>query len=300
MPTLEELRANVERAKTAPPGARYDPVYENTINTIHQGIAGLESGKELSTRRVNEDFDVASRDLAQNQTQKSSGLQHRMANQGIVRSGINVGQMGIQARDYQQDVGELEQGKARSIEDIQRDITTKAGEYQNQLSSAEIDRAGRQTQYELEQANDTASALAQKTFADEQRVWMTDITNRILQATQPVASPTGQLSLPPSPQQVVQQAIAQSPPPAAPGPNQIPANRNQVMEVQQILNQQGAFKGDPNGLKVDGLVGPKTLQALNYYRSLYQLPPVSKVTVGDLEMIKTQTPLSRAIPNGVI
>lgn len=281
------------RTQTTPVGTRYDPVYEQTVNSINQGLAGLQSQKERDTRYLNEDYSTASRNLAQNQTKVQAGLSHRMANSGLLHSGVNVGAITNRTRDYQQDVGDLERNKARGLEGIASNIAARQAEYQDRLSAAQADKAERDTAYEVQQAKEAADAQAAKDFADQQRQWMQEIQNSILQSVQPVVAPTGQLSLPPSPQQAIQQAIRSVPQPQQ-APVAQPATRDQIRTFQQMLNEQGAYKGDYRGLTVDGLVGPKTLQAYNYYRSLYKLPPVNKITQADVELVQTQPVISRA------
>ena len=275
MPTLQELSQQLIQSGTAPTAKNYDAQYETTKNQIAQSYASLGSNQEQALRRQGEDYDVASRNLAQNEQKQEVGLQNRLANQGILRSGINVGAQANMAKQYQQNVGALTQANTRGKEDIARDTAGKQQDLTNQMQQAEVDRSGRQTTRELKEAEDTANALAAKTAADQQRQWMDDIQNKLLAIAQPTPSPTGQMQQPPPVQQAVQQALKQAPPPGIPV-----APPDMIRNVQDELKHQGFDLG-----AADGIVGPRTLAAYNKWRANLSLPPVGRITMEDVQLI---------------
>lgn len=262
-------------ASTNPASMSFDPQYEATKNTINQGLAGLQSSKDLNTQRTNEDYTTNVGTAAKANTQNLSDLQNRLANQGIGYSGVNVAEQGRIGEDYQKQLGQLAQGKQRSLEDIQRDFTDRQAGFQNQLSQAEVDRGNRETELQKTQAADQAQALATKTTADLNRQWMSDITDTLTKSVQPTATPTGQMALPPTnPQAVVQQALKAVPPPAAKTPQQQAAEAGiDTKQLQTMLGQRG-FNPGP----IDGVMGLKTQTALARWKQSIGLPATADIT----------------------
>jgi len=267
--------APVPAVPAGPAPLPYDAQYEATKNQINAGLAGLKSSSDLSTQRTNEDYTTNVGTAGKNQTQNLSNLQNKLANQGIGYSGINVSEQGRLGEQYQTQLGNLAQNKQRSLEDIQRNLVAKQGDYQNQLSQAEIARSGRADEAAKAQAADEAQALAAKTTADLNRQWMSDLSNRITGMVQPAATPTGQMALPPTnPQHIVQQAIAAVPPPAAKTPQQQAAEAGiDPKQLQTLLTQRGFSTGP-----VDGIMGIKTQQALARWKQSVGLPATADIT----------------------
>lgn len=252
-----------------------DPVYDNTVNQINQGLAGLQSSSDLSKQRTNEDYTTGVKSLADTNQQNNEVLQNRLANQGIGYSGINVKATGDLASKYQDAQGQLSQNKQRSLEDITRDFTTKQSDYANQMSAAEAARADRESTRETNQAADEAAATAATNTANQTRQWITDLTAKITGAVQPTATPTGALALPnTNPTAVVQQALAQVPPPAA----KTPAQQIQESGIDPKLLQSTLAAAGYSPGPIDGVVGIKTQQALARMKQSLGLPATADMT----------------------
>lgn len=263
-------------APTAPDTSKwgYDPVYENAVNTINSGLAGLQSTKDLANNRAETDYGT-SVDAAKKQNETDmSGSQNRLANQGIGYSGINVSEQGRLLGNLQTQIGSLAQAKQRTQEDAARDFATRQTDYQNQLGAAQADRATRETARETQQASDEAQANAAKTTADANRQWISDLTAKITSAVQPVATPTGKMALPPSnPQAVVQNALKAVPPPAAKTPQQQATEAGiDPKQLQTLLTQHGFSPGP-----IDGVMGIKTQQALARWKQSMGLPATADI-----------------------
>lgn len=276
MPTLQELSQQLLQNSTPNTAKNYDAQYESTRNQIAGGLASLGSEQEQRTRRLGEDYSVASRDLAQGYQKQEAGLQQRLANQGILRSGINVGAQTNMAVQKTQDVGKLTQANTRGKEDIARDVAGRQQELQNQLSQAEVGRSERQTARELQEAKDLADAKAVKEAADAQRLWMEGLQTQLLSMAQPQPAPTGQMQPPPPPQQLIQQALQQLPPPKATLSPQQQVSQLGIdpRDLQQMLKQRGF---DP-GL-VDGIFGKKSQLALAQWKQSIGLPATGDIDV---------------------
>lgn len=262
-------------ASTNPASMSFDPQYEATKNTINQGLAGLQSSKDLNILRTNQDYTTNKESAAKANTQNLSDLQNRLANQGIGYSGVNVAEQGRIGVDYGTQLANLATGNARSLDDIERDFADKQSAYKNQSAQNEIDRGARETVRQTTAAADEAAAAAAKTTADLNRQWLNDITATLTKSVQPTATPTGQMALPPTNSQaVVQQALKAVPPPAAKTPQQQAAEAGiDTKQLQTLLGQRG-FNPGP----VDGVMGLKTQTALARWKQSIGLPATADIT----------------------
>lgn len=259
----------------APAPMAFDPQYEATKNTINQGLAGLQSSKDLNILRTNQDYTTNKESAAKSNTQNLSALQNRLANQGIGYSGINVAEQGRIGEDYGTQLANLTTNNARSLDDIERDFADRQAAYKNQSAQNEIDRGAREATRQTTAAADEAQALATKTTADLNRQWMSDLTATLTKSVQPTATSTGQMALPPTnPQAVVQQALKAVPPPAAKTPQQQAAEAGiDPKQLQTLLGQRG-FNPGP----VDGVMGLKTQTALARWKQSIGLPATADIT----------------------
>jgi hypothetical protein len=280
--TLEQINAGIAASLPAAPATpaapapmAFDPQYEATKNQINAGLAGLSSSKDLQTQRAGEDYNTAVDTAGKTNTQNLSSLQNRLANQGIGYSGINVSEQGRIGEGYQTQLGQLAQGKQRTLEDIQRDFTDKQTGFQNQLTQAEIDRGTRETARQTQVAADEAAANSAKTTADANRQWLNNLTTTITSLVQPQATPTGQMSLPPTnPATVIQKALQAAPPPAAKTPQQQAADSGIDPKLLQSTLSAVGFNPGP----IDGIIGIKTQQALAQLKQKLGLPATADIT----------------------
>lgn len=274
-------------ASTNPASMSFDPQYEATKNQINAGLAGLQSTKDLSTQRTNEDYTKATDTAAKGNSQTLKNLQYKLSGQGIGYSGINVAEQGRIGEDYQTQLAGLATNKNRTLEDIQRDFTDKQAGYQNQLTQAEVDRGDRETERQKTQAADEAAALSSKTTADLNRQWLSDLTGTLTKAVQPTTTPTGQMALPSTnPQAIVQQALAAVPPPAAKTPQQQAAEAGiDPRQLQTLLSQHG-FNPGP----IDGVMGLKTQQALARWKQSMGLPATADINQDILTQLTNPMP----------
>lgn len=260
------------------PAWRVDPTYDNALRSIQTGIAGLNSNVDLQEGRARTDLQKNQQELLKSRDNTLTMLQEKLANQGIARSSINIEEQGNIQTKYGEGKTGLETGFTRSMEDLARDTLSKYQGFNDQLSQAQIDRATRQTEFEKAQAQAEAQAKADKDLADQTRTQLEGIKAELLKSLTPQPSPTGQLTLPPPPPPPKPPAApkisapARIQPPAAPR-----ANPDQIKQAQGILRLAG-FDPGPE----DGLLGPKTMTALNKYRTSHGLPPTGTMTPDDV------------------
>lgn len=266
---LKKLSTSISEYK-APSNWQYDPQYEQTANALNTNIARLTASNQMKTRRVDEDYDTYSGQAAKANESNLGRLQAKLANQGIGYSSVNVGEQGRLGEEYGTALKSLETGRARNKEDIAYDTADQAAQWQNQLSAAQVDRAGRQTEHDKEQAAIAAQAQAAKDTADAQRSWMSDLQSRLTSLTQPAPTPIGQMQ---TPKATVQQAIAQLPPPAAKTPQQQLADIGvNPRDLQQMLASRGFDPGP-----IDGIMGKKTQLALARLKQELGLPATADI-----------------------
>jgi hypothetical protein len=274
--SLRKLSESIGKYQ-APSNWAYDPHYEAATNAIHNNIARLTSNNQLASQRVGEDYTKNVEQAGRINEQNQKSLQNKLANQGIAFSGVNVQEQGRLSEDYGRALNELNTGKTRSLENLAFDSANQAAQWQNALGAAQADRASRQTAREQEQAAAEAQAQAANDMANNQRIWMEQITTRLTSLAQPQPQPTGQFKPPPPPQQIVQQALAQVPPPAAKTPQQQAADTGvDVKYMQKILAELGF---DPGPL--DGIMGKKTQLALARWKQSQGMPATGDIN-GDI------------------
>jgi hypothetical protein len=256
------------------PAQRHDPIYENAKNTINTNLANLGFSRDTSNRRIGEDY-IKNTDTAKAQNENNvRALTERMANQGGSFSGVHVAEQGKVAKTLQDTLGELTLGKARGEEDVATEYARNTAEQQSMLGQAEAERANRQVEHEKQVAADEALAAANKTTADNQRLWMEELSTRLTALAQPAPTPSGQMASPPNPQAIVQQAVREIPPPAAKTPQQQAAESGiDPRYLQKLLGQRG-FNPGP----VDGVMGIKTQQALAHWKQSVGLPATADIT----------------------
>ncbi len=114
------------RAKQAASRTRSEPFdsqYESEFNSLQSQLAQLTADTGIATNRTNQDFLINKNRLTDQRGDILKSLEQKFADNGILRSGINIAKQAKVGQDYTQDVGDLTQGLARRTEDINRDQT---------------------------------------------------------------------------------------------------------------------------------------------------------------------------------
>lgn len=270
--TLKKLSESISNYQ-APAGWAFDPAYENITNTINRNVANLTAQNTTAANRIKEDYSTNVERAAKLNSQNLESLQNKLASQGIGFSGINVKEQGRLGENYGQALGDLWKGTTRAQENLALESTQKASDWQGLLGQAQVERAGRQTQREQEEAARLAQAEAAKQAADQQRVWMEQLQAKLTSLAQPTPTPTGQLKPPPPAPQIVQQAIRAVPPPAVKTPQQqIQDIGVKPLDLQKLLQVRGFDPGP-----IDGIFGQKSQLALARWKQSVGLPATADI-----------------------
>lgn len=270
--TLRKLSESVSSYQ-APAGWAHDPAYENITNTINRNVANLSAQNTQAVNRIKEDYGVNVDRAAKANSQNLEALQNKLASQGIGFSGINVKEQGRLGENYQQALGDLLKGSTRAQENVALETSQRASDWQGLLGQAQVERAGRQSQREQEAAAQEAQAKAAKDAADQQRIWMEQLTQKLTSLAQPTPTPTGQLKPPPQPQQIVQQAVRAIPPPAVKTPQQQIVDIGvKPLDLQKLLQVRGFDPGP-----IDGIFGQKSQLALARWKQSVGLPATADI-----------------------
>lgn len=260
-----------------------DPVYDAAVRGIQTGLAGLSSGTDLQEGRIRADAQKNAQTLADTRDKTMQSLQERLASQGIGRSSINTEESGNVLNAYTKDYENLATGETRSLEDMARDTLGKINDYNTQLGTAQAERAGRETARENAQALADATAAATKSQADEMRVTLQGLSDKLLQQLTPQPTPTGTLTVPPPPPP----PLAMPPAPAVNKPTSAVAPAGPSASPEDIKRAQGVLRlagFDPGPM--DGIAGAKTIAALNRYRTSHGLPPTGTFTMDDVNALQ--------------
>lgn len=273
--TLAALRQRLATPlNTAQPGAEkwaYDPTYDATVRNIQSGLAGLGSNVDLSESRIRADAQRNAQTLADTRDKTMQSLQERLAGQGIGRSSINTEESGNVLGAYNKDYESLATGETRSLEDMARETLGKVSDYNTQLSTAQAERASRETAREDAIAQQQAQAQAQKDQADQMRTQLESLRTQLLQQLTPQPTPTGALTLPPPlPPPKPYTPPVLTPPPAQTAPLQQQVSQLNVdPKIFQTLLRSKGFDPGP----IDGVLGNRTQQAFNAYKQSIGLDP---------------------------
>ncbi len=260
------------------PAWRVDPTYDNTLRSIQTGIANLTSNADLQEGRARTDLQKNQQELGKSRDTTLQMLQEKLANQGTLRSSINMDETGNIQTKYQEGKTGLETGFTRSMEDLARETLGKYQGYNDQLAQAQIDRAGRQETFEKEQALAEAQAKSIANQANEFRTQLDEIRAQLTKQLTPQPTPTGQMSLPPPPPKPKPPAPINMTPaaPILPSPQQQVQKLNIDPKVLQTLLRDKGF--DPG--KIDGIVGKSTQLALARYKQSIGLPATADIDLG--------------------
>ena len=254
---------------TAPqnPAWRVDPTYDNTLRSIQQGIAGLSSNVNLQEDRARTDLQKNQQSLLKSRDDTLQQVREALANRGIGRSSIHTEEQGNVQTKYQEGKTGLETGFTRSMEDLARETLGKYQGYNDQLAQAQVERAGRQADFEKQQAMEEAQAKADKDQADNIRSQLESMKADLLKQLTPQPTPTGQMKLPPPPPPPKPPAPPKPlmpPPPPAVSPEM--NNKESIKEMQFYLNAAGF------PLTEDGYWGPKTKAAVIAFQQKVGMP----------------------------
>jgi hypothetical protein len=115
-----------DRSGRTPPEAPFalpfDPAYAEKMREIASRRAGLESGFGLNQFRLGEDFRGVQSELGRGREEAIKALTQRMADQGMLYSGMNIGEQGKIGEGYQRAMGDITQQQTRGSEDLSRDF----------------------------------------------------------------------------------------------------------------------------------------------------------------------------------
>lgn len=180
----------------------------------------LGSDEEYQSRRINEGYNSQLDNFERLREQAMTANTERMAGQGILRSGINLGQQGEIGGEFQRNVDTASSGRARSLEDVARAILSGHQGIENEWEGMEREN----TRYEAELARQRAEEEARRVAAEQAAEQQRRAIEAQIAAAQPRADATGSYrpaaapaarSAPVAPRSSAPAARAPAPPKAA-------------------------------------------------------------------------------------
>lgn len=146
----------------------FDPAFAKAERGLRQALAGLQSQEEFGERRIGEQFGEFSTDLERQHEDIRESIRERMASQGLLRSGIFVGEQGEAEEEFQHRLGRLTDEKARALEDLSRAILGRRQGILGELETLEEERARQVAQRELERERQEQERLRRERQAAEE------------------------------------------------------------------------------------------------------------------------------------
>lgn len=137
-----------------------DPDYNLGVTSLAEQAAIQEAEDELQGRRMTEDYGISTQRLGQSRERDTENLTANMVDRGLLHSGINVAEQGKLGQRYQERTGDLARGVARGREDIAYGRAGRERGYGVQMAQLARQRAIREEQRRLEEAERQARAEA--------------------------------------------------------------------------------------------------------------------------------------------
>lgn len=163
----------------APDRLRFDAQYAPLYRQLDEQQGRLASDYNLQSGRLQMDADAMLRRLGQVRDNDLRANEERMADNGILRSGINVAQQGRIGQDYVGGVNDLEGNRSRSLSDLARILSDSLSGLNSQRESLMAQQGRDETMARLQEAEARAQAEAQQRYLQN------------LLAQQPQPTPTG-------------------------------------------------------------------------------------------------------------
>lgn len=139
-----------------------DTQYNLQVSDIERQRQRARSGATSALSRLQSDWQQTTGELKEAHGDSQTALKQRMADQGILRSGINVDQQGEIDQVFFDEYGRLARDVATQREDIERGLATAESDLETNLLQAQFDRAMREFEQRLEQARVEAQIIANR------------------------------------------------------------------------------------------------------------------------------------------
>ncbi len=142
------------------PWETFNPEYHSTLTSILRRQSELGSEEELGRRRLEEEYGERTRGLGRSREEALRSLAESMAERGLLRSGIYVGEQGEIGEQYQRGLGELAGMRSRGLEDMARQFAQARSGLEEERTGMERQRAAYESQESLSEAQEEAERQA--------------------------------------------------------------------------------------------------------------------------------------------
>lgn len=135
---------------------QYTPYFNAAYELEKGGILGqqaqAQSGARSAIDRLTGQVTREGSALSKLREQALRSNKYGMADQGILRSGINIDRQSEIGRDFLEASQELQQGAAQGKQDIETELSMQEAGFNQQLIGAELNRAEQEKEYRIQQA----------------------------------------------------------------------------------------------------------------------------------------------------
>lgn len=233
--------------------AAFDKTYQTNWDSLQRRLADAGSQYDLSNQTDEEDYQRALRETGQQQELDSAALVDRMANQGMLRSGIQVKAQGDLADSYAKRLDEFNRQRTSAKTQRETNYTGIKRDIQDQLAALQNERAAR------EAARQEAIA---KQIAEQQAN-----AQEALQRGQPQQTPTGYL--------VPGMGFQNTPRTVIGGSGQLGSDTGIPESPLNVINNPMGFKQGLMGTSPSGNLGGATPEFLSSFQQ--QSPEIKAI-----------------------
>lgn len=136
----------------------FDAFYETELGNLQRRLADARSQFDLANQQDVEEYERAVRDTERQQELEAASLLDRLANQGILRSGIQVKAQSDLGESYQRRLADLERrktegqtGRQTEFSNYQRDVNDQIAMLQQEHTRREAERQAELARRQAEQ-----------------------------------------------------------------------------------------------------------------------------------------------------
>ncbi len=176
-------------------GLRFNPVYADVFRNLDRQLVGSQAGAQSQLNQLSEQRDRGVYDTEQMAQAARRALTQRMADQGILRSGVHVGARSDLNSDVISAIDSLNQQYNQGVTGVNTNLAQYMADLDSQREALRLAQARDEIETRLQEESRRASAASQLAYVQE---IMNFLQGRQL-GNQPNPYPTGRASrtLPP-------------------------------------------------------------------------------------------------------
>lgn len=184
---LQQYLAGLKINPQDPNSQDYNPDFESGVSSGIRDITNYTNQLDLSNRQNEVGYQQQLSDLGRQRETSLDNLGNRLSGQGILHSGINIGEQGKIGENYQRNAAGAATGLANAQQNNEMGFNNSLGSFGDALKILQ----GRHSQYVSERQSQRARETAEKEAASNR---VQEEAANLARSQLPLLTPTGQFS----------------------------------------------------------------------------------------------------------